>query len=43
MWSSASYAQGVYQSLVSQYQVLVSEFVEELLATKRYYQEDPNF
>jgi len=43
MWSSASYAQGVYQSLVSQYQALVSKFTKELLATKHYYQGDPNF
>ena len=43
MWSSVSYARGVYQSLVSQYQALVSEFAEELLATERYYQRDPDF
>ena len=43
MWSSVSYARGVYQSLVSQYQALVSEFAEELLAAERYYQGDPDF
>jgi len=43
MWSSASYARGVYQSLVSQYQALISEFAEELLAAERYYQGDPDF
>ena len=43
MWSSASYARGVYQSLVSQYQALVSEFAEELLTAECYYQGDPDF
>jgi len=43
MWSSAFYARGVYQSLISQYQALVSEFAEELLAAECYYQEDPDF
>ena len=43
MWSSASYARGVYQSLISQYQALVSKFAKELLTTKHYYQEDPDF
>jgi len=43
MWSSAFYAQGVYQSLISQYQAFVFEFTEELLAAKHYYQRDPNF
>ena len=43
MWSSVSYARGVYQSLVSQYQALVSEFAEELLAAEHYYQGDPDF
>jgi len=37
MWSSASYARGVYQSLISQYQALVSKFAEELLTAERYY------
>ena len=43
MWSSVSYARGVYQSLVSQYQAFVSEFAKELLAAKCYYQGDPDF
>ena len=43
IWSSASYARGVYQSLVSQYQALVSEFAKELLTTECYYQGDPDF
>jgi len=43
MWSSTSYAQGVYQSLISQYQALVSKFAKELLTAKRYYQKDPDF
>jgi len=43
MWSFVSYARGVYQFLVSQYQALVSEFAEELLAAECYYQGDPDF
>jgi len=43
MWSSVSYARGVYQSLVSQYQALISEFAKELLTAERYYQGDPDF
>ena len=43
MWGSISYARGVYQSLVSQYQALVSEFAKELLAAECYYQRDPDF
>ena len=30
-------------TLISQYQALVSEFTEELLAAERYYQGDPDF
>ena len=43
MWSSASYARGVYQSLISQYQALISKFAKELLAAEHYYQKDPDF
>jgi len=43
MWSFASYARGVYQSLISQYQALVSKFAEELLTAERYYQKNPDF
>jgi len=43
MWSSTSYAREVYQSLVSQYQALISESTKELLTAERYYQGDPDF
>jgi len=33
----------VYDSIISQFQVLVSEFAEELLVAKRYYEDDPDF
>jgi len=43
MWSSASYAREVYQSLISQYKALVSKFAKELLTAECYYREDPDF
>jgi len=33
----------VYDSIISQFQVLVSEFAEELLVAERYYEDDPDF
>jgi len=39
----ASTSHRVYDSIISQFQALVSEFAEELLITEHYYENDPDF
>jgi len=42
-WHMASASYQVYDSIISQFQAQVSEFAEELLVAKCYYEDNPNF